>query len=64
MSSEDRDSLIFLQRWARDPQIMSKGNLVVLITRNLLDIHSNLRSASSRIEAIAIPLPTYKVLTP
>ena len=60
MSSEDRDSLIFLQRWARDPTIMSKGNLVILTTRNLSDIHSNLRAASSRIEAISIPLPTYE----
>lgn len=60
MSPEDRDSLIFLQRWARDPVIMERGNLVILVTRNLADIHSALRAASSRIEAIALPLPDYE----
>ncbi|MEK6718513.1 MAG: ATP-binding protein, partial [candidate division NC10 bacterium] len=60
MSPEDRNNLIFLQRWARDPQIMERGSLVILVTRNLSDLHSCLRAASSRIEAIALPLPDYE----
>ena len=59
LSPQDRESLIFLQRWARDPVIM-QNSLVILITRTLTDIHEALRAASSRIEAIEIPLPDFE----
>ena len=57
MSPDDRTALVTLQRWGRDPQMMSTGNMVILITANLADIHPALRAASSRYKAIEIPLP-------
>ncbi|MEM3486030.1 MAG: ATP-binding protein [Candidatus Methanomethyliaceae archaeon] len=60
MSPEDRDSIITIRRWARDGEIQSSGNLVILLAENLSEIHASLRAASSRIEAIKIPLPDYE----
>ncbi len=57
MSPDDRTALVTLQRWGRDPQLMATGNMVILITANLADIHPALRAASSRYKAIEIPLP-------
>jgi len=57
MSPDDRTALVTLQRWGRDPQMMSSGNMVILVTANLADIHPALRAASSRYKAIEIPLP-------
>jgi SpoVK/Ycf46/Vps4 family AAA+-type ATPase len=57
MSPQDRTILTTLQRWAVDREIMALGSPVFLITENLADIHPALRSASSRIEAIQVPLP-------
>jgi SpoVK/Ycf46/Vps4 family AAA+-type ATPase len=57
MSVGDRTALITLERWGRDPGIMSTGNIVILLVRNLSDLHPSLRAASARFEAIQIPLP-------
>jgi len=57
MSPDDRTALVTLQRWGRDPQMMSTGNMVILVTANLADIHPALRAASSRYKAIEVPLP-------
>ncbi|SFR12451.1 ATP-binding protein [Desulfoscipio geothermicus] len=57
MSSQDRTVLTTLQRWAVDREIITLGSPVFLITENLADVHPVLRSASSRIEAIQVPLP-------
>ncbi len=57
MSAEDRTLLVTIQRWARNREFTQVGSPIFLITENLTDIHSTLRSASSRIEAIEIPLP-------
>ncbi|HID87444.1 MAG TPA: AAA family ATPase, partial [Anaerolineae bacterium] len=57
MSAEDRTNLITVQRWGRDPDIVSSGNPVFLVTENLADLHSSIRAASSKFEAIEIPLP-------
>lgn len=57
MSNEDRTMLVTLQRWARDPEMVNIGPPVFLITENISDLHSALRSASSRIEAVHIPYP-------
>ncbi|MFQ5695923.1 MAG: ATP-binding protein, partial [Terriglobia bacterium] len=57
MSPDDRTALVTLQRWGRDPQLMSTGNMVVLVTANLADVHPALRAASSRYKAIEVPLP-------
>jgi transitional endoplasmic reticulum ATPase len=57
MSPEDRTVIVTLQRWARDPEIAASGNLVVLVTTNLVDLHPSSRSPQSKIEPISIPLP-------
>jgi AAA+ superfamily predicted ATPase len=57
MSAEDRTNLITVQRWGRDPDIVRSGNPVFLVTENLADLHASIRAASSKFEAIEIPLP-------
>ncbi len=58
MSGEDRAVLVTLQRWARDPGFVAVGPPVFLVTENLTDVHPALRSASARIEAIQVPMPS------
>lgn len=60
MSPEDRDNIITIRRWARDGEIQASGNLVILLAENLTEVHISLRTASSRIEAIQVPLPDYQ----
>lgn len=57
MMAEDRVALVTLLRWAKDAEIGNLGSPILLLTENLSDIHPNLRAASSRIEAIKVPLP-------
>jgi len=57
MSPDDRAAVVTIQQWARDPEIIRSGGIVLMITRNLADLHEALRSVSSRIEAVAVPLP-------
>lgn len=54
---DDRTNLVMALQWGRDPKIMSSGNPVLLISENYSDLHSQLRAASSRWEAIELPLP-------
>jgi hypothetical protein len=53
-------SLVSLQRWAIDRDIMNTNNLVILTTRSLLDLSPVLYAPTSKIEAIDIPLPDPK----
>lgn len=57
MSADDRTNLVTLQRWGRDAKIQASGNLVFLVTANLTDLQGSIRSASSKFEAIEIPIP-------
>jgi hypothetical protein len=57
MCEADRAALIMVQRWGRDAEIAAAGNLVILTTSTLADLHPVLRAASARIEAIEVPLP-------
>jgi hypothetical protein len=57
MAPGDRTALITIERWGRDPAIIGTGNIVILLARNLSDLHPSLRAASSRYETIRIPLP-------
>jgi len=41
-SSEDRNSLVFLQKWAHDPLFLKKDFTVVMITENLRDLNQQL----------------------
>ncbi len=46
-----------LQRWALDPTIRQNKNIILLLSRNLLDIAPELRSQGSGVTPIAVPLP-------
>lgn len=41
-STEDRNALVFLQRWSHDPMLLAADFSTVLITENLADLHRNL----------------------
>jgi len=55
MSPADRYVLNTILRWADELSYL--GPPVVLLTESLEDVHSALRTASSRIESISVPLP-------
>lgn len=60
MSAEERTCLTRLLKWARDPGLVSIGTPIVLVTEHIGDLNASIRTASSRIEAIEINLPTYE----
>jgi AAA+ superfamily predicted ATPase len=41
-STEDRNALVFLQRWSHDPMLLAADFSTILITENLADLHRNL----------------------
>ncbi|MFZ5650723.1 MAG: ATP-binding protein [Bacillota bacterium] len=57
MPPGDRTVLTTILRWARDRQIADLGSPVFLVAENISDVNRVLRSASSRIEAVRVPLP-------
>lgn len=57
MMPADRDCLVMMERWGRDPDITAAGNPVILITANLGDLHEAVRTASSKYECIRVPMP-------
>jgi SpoVK/Ycf46/Vps4 family AAA+-type ATPase len=57
MQPADRFCVATLTRWASDPKIVANNGIVVLVTRNLMDLADPLRASTSRVEAIAVPLP-------
>ena len=57
MSPADRDVLVAVSRWGRDPQIAASGNLVFLVTPSLASLNAAVRAASSKWEAVKVPLP-------
>lgn len=59
MSPEDRTNLVTISTWGNDPEIAKTGNIIVLVTGNLTDIHSQVRAASSKFESILVDLPDY-----
>lgn len=56
---DDRTILTMGTDWGSDPRIMSSGNTIVFLARNLEALSSDLRAASARYEAIEIPLPDH-----
>jgi len=54
---EDRTNLVLIREWATNQTVMENGNMVILITNNLSDIHASVRASSSRYESIRIPYP-------
>lgn len=57
MNADDRTALAIIARWGRDPALVAVGNPVILLTGNLSAVHSEIRAASNRYEAIEVPLP-------
>lgn len=57
MSPQERATLSLLQAMAADDSITSNGNLLVLITDTIVDLHDSLRLANSRFYAVEITPP-------
>lgn len=57
MEQEELRALTFLKKWASDVRLTRLGCPVLLLTQSLAEIHPHLRTASSKIEAILVPLP-------
>ncbi|NNJ13618.1 ATP-binding protein [Chloroflexales bacterium ZM16-3] len=58
MSPDDRTVLATLRHWATDRQIARADNPILLFSRELTDVHADLREATSGYKAITIPMPT------
>ncbi|MBI2632982.1 MAG: ATP-binding protein [Parcubacteria group bacterium] len=56
LAPDDRVNTVMLRRLAMDENI-SKESIVILLVKNLTDIHSSIRGRGSRLKAIEIPLP-------
>ena len=59
MSDDNRTTLVTLLTWAKDPRIAESGNIVILISRSITDLHPDLRAASSGYRAIELALPDH-----
>lgn len=57
MSPDDRTNLVTVLRWGRDSEIANASNPIFLVSENLIDLHGSIRAASSKFEAVEIPLP-------
>ena len=57
LSPGDRSTLVCLQRWAASKAIAEAGGIVILTTRDLAQIHPDVRAAASKIAAVPVPLP-------
>lgn len=58
LSEADRRHLAMLRHWATASDLIAAGQVIILITSTLTDLHASLRAASSMIEAVEIPLPS------
>ena len=56
LSSDDRNTLVALQRWMTSPRLLETDNLVVADCRNVSDVHPRVRE-NSRLANIRIPYP-------
>ncbi len=56
-STEDRTSIVTISRWARNVKIEESGNIIIMMTVNKEDVSKTIRTATSNIECIKVPLP-------
>jgi SpoVK/Ycf46/Vps4 family AAA+-type ATPase len=56
LSSDDRNSLVTLQRWMTRASLLESDKLVILIAESLADVHPRIRE-NSRLASIRIPYP-------
>src|SRR5919201_1402175 len=57
LSPGDRGALVCVQRWAASKAIAEAGGIIILTTRDLAQIHPDVRAAASKIAAVPVPLP-------
>jgi len=57
MSMDDRRALTTLQRWALHPMFHKKDNAIILISRNLSDVHRDLRETNPLLDTVEISFP-------
>ena len=55
-SAEDRAALVFLQKWAHDPQLLKHDFTLVLVTENLRDLNAQIVQSPYTAE-IDLPMP-------
>ena len=55
-SAEDRQALVYLQRWARDPLFLDHDFTLCLVTENLTDLNQQLVQSPHTVE-IQVPIP-------
>ena len=58
-SAEDRNALVFLQKWAHDPLFLSSDFTIALITQNLTELNQQIVQSPYTAE-IQIPIPDEK----
>lgn len=56
MSTEDKATLVSLQRWSSDPAFLGTDNLVILITEHLSDVARRV-VASPQLKTLLLPFP-------
>jgi len=56
MGTEDRSSLVTLQRWTSDPAILGSDNLIILLTENLSDVNRKVLHCP-QLSTIEVPMP-------
>jgi SpoVK/Ycf46/Vps4 family AAA+-type ATPase len=59
MSYEDRRSLATLQRWSIHPKLLNRDNVVILVAKNLADVHSEMRG-NPLMDIVEISFPDVK----
>src|SRR5437762_12537152 len=58
MSAEDRNSLVILKRWARNPSFLNADVTICLISENQIELNQGIVQ-NPGVSAISIPLPDY-----
>jgi transitional endoplasmic reticulum ATPase len=56
MSTEDKATLVSLQRWSNDPAFLGTDNLVILVTEHLSDVSRRV-VASPQLKTLLLPFP-------
>ncbi len=56
MSTEDKATLVALQRWSSDPSFLGTDNLVILVTEHLADVSRRV-VASPQLKTVMLPFP-------
>lgn len=57
LGERDRITLATLRRWATSSEFVAAGQVIMLLTPTITDLHSSLRASSSMIESVEITLP-------